>query len=293
MFPIVVGAWLPVLTFLTYAAHRLRLPILAIAVLLFTVVANYMPRLHVMRILEQDAQSGPLQSRQPSLEESLQWWRKANGCPEALRSECNVRPIIVAAEGGASRAVDEVRLGCGDARDYHLTLGQPDLLEQLPFVCVARVSGFERDGMRIGEETGRPLATAFPGLALDGYTDRRGGGGGAAAGRRPRRSALRKAAGIAARHPSRRARNPIRRPQRNFTVPEKPCAADQRRLHPGSERTGRYRSGQGWQRCMRVSWTRMDGSARARSLLHTGADDTSSSFACLRTLPTPDWRLAP
>jgi len=213
MFPIVVGAWLPVLTFLTYAAHRLRLPILAIAVLLFTVVANYMPRLHVMCILEQDAQSGPLQSRQPSLEESLQWWRKANGCPEALRSECNVRPIIVAAEGGASRAVDEVRLGCGDARDYHLTLGQPDLLEQLPFVCVARVSGFERDGMRIGEETGRPLATAFPGLALDGYTDRRGGGGGAAAGRRPRRSALRKAAGIAARHPSRRARNPIRRGQ--------------------------------------------------------------------------------
>src|SRR5262245_21479881 len=104
MFPIVVGAWLPVLTFLTYAAHRLRLPILAIAILLITIVANHMPRVHVMRIFEQDAQSGPLQSRQPSLEESLQWWRKANGCPEALRSECNVRPIIVAAEGGASRA---------------------------------------------------------------------------------------------------------------------------------------------------------------------------------------------
>jgi len=104
MFPIVVGAWLPVLTLLTYAAHRLRLPILAIAVLFFTIVANLTPRLHVMRILEQDAQSGPLQSRQPSLEESLQWWRKANDCPERLRSECNVRPIIVAAEGGGSRA---------------------------------------------------------------------------------------------------------------------------------------------------------------------------------------------
>src|SRR5262249_57397533 len=94
MFPIVVGAWLPVLTFLTYAAHRLRLPILATGILLFTIVANLMPRLHIMRILEQDAQSGPLQSRQPSLEEPLQWWRKANGYTEELRRERHPPTLI-------------------------------------------------------------------------------------------------------------------------------------------------------------------------------------------------------
>jgi hypothetical protein len=104
MFPILVGAWLPLLTLLAYGAHRLRLPVLAVFVGLMTVVANWTPGLHDMRVAGQTASSGPLEVRQPTLEEALLWWRKANGCEEKLGTDCNVRPIIVAGEGGASRA---------------------------------------------------------------------------------------------------------------------------------------------------------------------------------------------
>ncbi len=104
MFPVLVGAWLPFLTLFAYAAHRFRLPILAAFVLLMTVVANWMTGLHDMRVAVQTADTGPIEVRQPTIEEALSWWRKANGCNEKLRQPCSVRPIIVAGEGGASRA---------------------------------------------------------------------------------------------------------------------------------------------------------------------------------------------
>jgi len=104
MFPILVGAWLPFLTLFAYGAHRLRLPILALFVVLMSIVANWTPGLHDMRVDALSGASGPLEVRQPTLEEALKWWRKTNGCEEELRKPCNVRPIIVAGEGGASRA---------------------------------------------------------------------------------------------------------------------------------------------------------------------------------------------
>jgi len=102
--PVFLGAWLPVLTFFVYFAHRLRLPLLAAFVVLMAILGNVLPGLHSMRLLTQGA---PAESRQPTLEEALGIWRKANGCnekPDASGSPCPVRPIIVAAEGGASRA---------------------------------------------------------------------------------------------------------------------------------------------------------------------------------------------
>jgi hypothetical protein len=104
MFPVLVGAWLPFLTLLAYGAHRFRLPILAVFIVLMSIVANWTPGLHDMRVDAQSAASGPLEVRQPTLEEALKWWRKTNGCEEELRKPCSVRPIIVAGEGGASRA---------------------------------------------------------------------------------------------------------------------------------------------------------------------------------------------
>jgi len=104
MFPILVGAWLPLLTLLAYGAHRLRLPVLAVFVVLMTVIANWMPGLHTMRVAVQTGSGAPTEVRQPTLEEAILWWRKANTCEEKLSTPCNVRPIIVAGEGGASRA---------------------------------------------------------------------------------------------------------------------------------------------------------------------------------------------
>jgi hypothetical protein len=104
MIPILVGAWIPVLTFFVYGAHRFRLPILAAFVLLMTIASNVLPQLHDMRVLRQASESSPVDARQPTLGQALQWWRKANGCDQQLATDCAVRPIIVAAEGGASRA---------------------------------------------------------------------------------------------------------------------------------------------------------------------------------------------
>jgi hypothetical protein len=104
MFPVLVGAWLPFLTLFAYAAHRLRLPILALFIGLMTFLANWMTGLHDMRVAVQTGGSAPFEVRQPTLQEALRWWRKANQCEEALGSPCSVRPIIVAGEGGASRA---------------------------------------------------------------------------------------------------------------------------------------------------------------------------------------------
>lgn len=105
MLPVLIGAWVPLLTFFVFFAHRWRLPILGLFILAATAMSNWVPGVHEMRVL---AKNGPVapppETRQPSLEEALRWWRKANGCLEKLKEPCNVRPIIVAAEGGASRA---------------------------------------------------------------------------------------------------------------------------------------------------------------------------------------------
>src|SRR5262249_49534974 len=62
--------------------------------------------LHDMRLLPQSGVTGPLEARQATLVQALSWWRAANGCDKAVGTgaTCHVRPIIVAAEGGASRA---------------------------------------------------------------------------------------------------------------------------------------------------------------------------------------------
>jgi hypothetical protein len=102
--PVLLGAGVPRLTFFAYFAHRARLPLLAAFIVATTVVSNYVPGVHEMRILTERRQGAPIETRQPTLDEALRWWRKANGCSETLGQACSVRPIIVAAEGGASRA---------------------------------------------------------------------------------------------------------------------------------------------------------------------------------------------
>src|SRR5262249_17971708 len=104
MFPVLVGAWLPLLTVFVYAAHRFRLPILAGFILLMTTISNSTTGLQDMRLVAQTSETGPLEARQATLVDTLSWWRAANGCDKAVGKTCNVRPIIVAAEGGASRA---------------------------------------------------------------------------------------------------------------------------------------------------------------------------------------------
>jgi hypothetical protein len=105
MIPILVGTWVPALTVFAYMGNRSRLPILTAVILALTFVADTLPGVHAVRVILQTSQDVPLQSRQASLEEALISWRIANDCLGQLNdTTCTKRPIIVAAEGGASRA---------------------------------------------------------------------------------------------------------------------------------------------------------------------------------------------
>jgi hypothetical protein len=109
-----LGNIVPILTICVYLGERWRLPIMTLFVLTLTFIANFLPNLHSVR--QQSDASAPntspskvstapvrIGARQVSIGEAILQWRDAN-CPPSQGAACTVRPIIVAAEGGASRA---------------------------------------------------------------------------------------------------------------------------------------------------------------------------------------------
>jgi hypothetical protein len=125
LLPIVFGAWVPILTLPAYLATRWRLPLLALFVVGLTVFGAFGRDYHSVRLLQdkpsqqgllsgvcfpdhrdmapKSARTVPHEARQVGLERAIEMWRQANGCAYGSGA-CRKRPIIVAAEGGASRA---------------------------------------------------------------------------------------------------------------------------------------------------------------------------------------------
>src|SRR5262249_34683526 len=77
-------------------------------------IANFLPNLHAVRELGEARAHGLLPTkvatavpevgaRQVLIGEAITQWLAVN-CPPSQGTDCRVRPIIVAAEGGASRA---------------------------------------------------------------------------------------------------------------------------------------------------------------------------------------------
>jgi hypothetical protein len=98
--PLLLGVWVPVLTWLAWASHRTKVPILLLLLLLplawaFVRGDNY----DVRRLRVEEAGSTV---RQIDIVDAVQSWKAANGCAQA-GAQCP-RPIVVAASGGASRA---------------------------------------------------------------------------------------------------------------------------------------------------------------------------------------------
>lgn len=125
MIPIVFGAWVPILTLPAYLATRWRLPLLALFVVGLTVFGAFGRDYHSVRLIQDQptrhamlsgvcfpdhrqtarpsATAPAHEARQIGLEQAIEMWRQVNGCPYGS-GPCKKRPIIVAAEGGASRA---------------------------------------------------------------------------------------------------------------------------------------------------------------------------------------------
>jgi hypothetical protein len=103
--PILLGGYVPLLTFLAVLSHRVRLP----CILLLTGVIGFItwltPAWHDLKCARDDkGECIPVEADelQIPIRRAVDAWMEANGCPNKP-GECP-RPIIVAADGGASRA---------------------------------------------------------------------------------------------------------------------------------------------------------------------------------------------
>ena len=161
MLPIVFGAWVPILTLPAYLATRWRLPLLTLFVLALSFFGAFGRDTHAVRLLQEkevrtslltgtcfpdhrglikrQTSSQPVEARQIGLEQAIEMWRQANGCPYG--QPCAKRPIIVAAEGGASRAAFFAASVLGYLQDTSPVApsGRTELSQQL--FAISSVSG--------------------------------------------------------------------------------------------------------------------------------------------------------
>jgi hypothetical protein len=101
--PVILGAWVPFLSFLSGLGRHYRAPLISGVVVLVAALSYLLGDNHSIRRIDAIATLGHGADLAPlSLNSALQLWTDANDCT-ADPSLCP-RPIIVAAAGGASRA---------------------------------------------------------------------------------------------------------------------------------------------------------------------------------------------
>ena len=113
LLPFLLGAWLPIANLSTRTSRRVRWPVATTVVVLALFASTYVDRFNDVRVY-QSARWRPAQQvgdnqpdaglqRQTHLDDAIDRWMRANSCT-ADRPETCPRIVLVAAEGGASRA---------------------------------------------------------------------------------------------------------------------------------------------------------------------------------------------
>jgi hypothetical protein len=97
LLPIVLGAWLPALTLLALLSNRFQFPFIAAVIAVAVLSALVVGDGHEVRLL----QGKPPAQKTMTLSEAVEAWKSANNC--GTGNPCP-RPLIVAGEGGGSRA---------------------------------------------------------------------------------------------------------------------------------------------------------------------------------------------
>lgn len=95
--PFLLGMLVPVLTLFSYLSLRLRVPVIALGIAVFSLLVATHSELNDVRPISRSA-------RRPTLEDSVNRWAAVNGCDWRSNAEACPSPIIVSAAGGASRA---------------------------------------------------------------------------------------------------------------------------------------------------------------------------------------------
>jgi hypothetical protein len=100
--PVLLGAWLPFLSFLSALGRQYKAPLIVGGVVLAAGLTYVIGDNHSVRRIDAMATVGKSVEAQLTLNRAVHLWMDANGCA-ANPANCP-RPIIVAAAGGASRA---------------------------------------------------------------------------------------------------------------------------------------------------------------------------------------------
>lgn len=101
--PLILGGWLPFLSYLSGLGRDLRAPLITGLSMLLVLLTALLGDNHSVRRINADETAGrPVETTRMPLEQAVDLWMQENRCAGAPAS-CP-RPIIVAASGGASRA---------------------------------------------------------------------------------------------------------------------------------------------------------------------------------------------
>jgi hypothetical protein len=101
--PVILGGWLPLLTFFSGLGRQLKAPLIVFAVAVIAVLSTYLGDNHsVRRIDAKTFLPKPVDTSTIALNEALILWMKENGC-QSNPNSCP-RPMIIVGAGGASRA---------------------------------------------------------------------------------------------------------------------------------------------------------------------------------------------
>jgi hypothetical protein len=101
--PFILGGWLPLLSYLSGLGRHWRAPLIAGIYAVVSMMAVVLGDDHSVRRIDATVQAGVVVDTEPiPLQNAVTMWMRENRC-DATPETCP-RPIIVAAEGGASRA---------------------------------------------------------------------------------------------------------------------------------------------------------------------------------------------
>jgi hypothetical protein len=100
--PILLGAWLPFLSFLSALGRQYKAPVIVGLAVLAAALSFIFGDNHSVRRIDAAATAGKAVKTELSLNDAVRSWMETNACT-ADPSDCP-RPMIVAAAGGASRA---------------------------------------------------------------------------------------------------------------------------------------------------------------------------------------------
>jgi len=107
LLPVVLGGWLPIAGYLATISNNARFPVLSILLIAIIVIGSFAKHHNDVRVIPVGSTLSATSQRQSVLRDAIHHWKMVNcgpsGCLNCEVSSCP-RPILIAAEGGASRA---------------------------------------------------------------------------------------------------------------------------------------------------------------------------------------------